>query len=129
MYTAAYIDNPKYFEGPDHQFSTEDSSEYHPSNIKKYPKFKKYMDEWKKISAKRHVEFEKIVSAKSHHELDFSDIGVKKQRKYTSKRKQKNYSSTTNNDITRQLLDLKSLLDQGVISNDEFIKAKKKILN
>ena len=87
------------------------------------------MDEWKKISAKRHVEFEKIVSAKSHHELDFSDIGVKKQRKYTSKRKQKNYSSTTNNDITRQLLDLKSLLDQGVISNDEFIKAKKKILN
>lgn len=130
MYTAAYIDNPKYFGGPDHQFSTEDSSEYHPSNINKYPKFKKYMDEFKKISAKRHVEFEKIVSAKNHHELDFSDIGVKKQKKYTSKRKKKESTISSNDgSITKQLLDLKALLDQGVITKDEFIKAKKKILN
>tara|TARA_B100001093_G_C26785727_1_gene996575 strand:+ start:161 stop:1129 length:969 start_codon:yes stop_codon:yes gene_type:complete len=130
MHTVSYIDNPKYFGGPDHQFSTEESSEYHPSNIKKYPKFQKYMNEFKKISAKRHIEFEKIMKAKNHHELDFSDIGVKKQKKHTNKRKKKKNIVLNNNDnITKQLLELKSLLDQGVISDEEFIKAKKKILN
>ena len=66
----------------------------------------------------------------THHELDFSDIGVKKQKKYTSKRKKKESTVSSNDDsITQQLLDLKALLDQGIITKDEFIKAKKKILN
>ena len=46
LYTVGYYDNPKYFNGPKHKFSTEDTSEYHPSNINKHPKFKKYMDEF-----------------------------------------------------------------------------------
>ena len=122
MYTVAYIDNPLYFNGPQHKFSTEDSSEYHPSNINKHPKFKKYMDEFIKISASRHVEFEKIVSAKTHHRLDFSSIGIDNKKKTKVK-------TLKNNDMIKQLNDLKKLLDEGVITQDEFTKAKKKILN
>ncbi len=40
--------------------------------------------------------------------------------------KVKNYK---NNDIVKQLTDLKKLLENNVITQEEFIKAKKKILN
>ena len=122
LYTVAYFDNPLYFNGPKHKFSTEDTSEYHPSNINKHPKFKKYMDEFIKISAARHMEFEKIVSAKTHHRLDFSSIGIDNKKKTKVK-------TLKNNDMIKQLNDLKKLLDEGVITQDEFTKAKKKILN
>ena len=131
LYTAAYIDNPEYFGGPAHQFSTEQSSEYHPSNIGKYPKFKKYMNEFIKISAKRHIEFEKTVGAKSHHEMDFSSIGLTKSKKNKNrnKKKKESVSSSNSKDIVKQLNDLKKLLDSGVITKEEFEKAKKKVLN
>ena len=122
LYTVAYFDNPLYFNGPKHKFSTEDSSEYHPSNINKHPKFRKYMDNFIKISASRHVEFEKIVSAKTHHKLDFSSIGIDNKNKIKVK-------TLKDNDIIKQLNDLKKLLNEGVITQDEFTKAKKKILN
>tara|TARA_Y100000817_G_scaffold301963_1_gene282423 strand:- start:840 stop:1814 length:975 start_codon:yes stop_codon:yes gene_type:complete len=132
LYTAAYMDNPEYFEGPAHQFATEETSEYHPSNIGKYPKFKKYMEEFVKISAKRHIDFEKDVGAKRHHELDFSSIGLaknKKNRNRNKKEKKSVNSSKSSKDIVQQLNDLKKLLDSGVITKKEFEKAKKKILN
>ena len=122
LYTVAYLDNPLYFNAPKHNFSTEDASEYHPSNINKHPKFRKYMDDFIKISAARHVEFEKIVSAKTHHKLDFSSIGIDNKQKIKVK-------TLKNNDMIKQLNDLKKLLDEGVITQGEFIKAKKKILN
>jgi len=122
LYTVGYYDNPKYFNGPKHKFSTEDTSEYHPSNINKHPKFKKYMDEFIKISAARHMEFEKILSVKTHHWLDFSSIGIDNKKKTKVK-------TLKNNDMIQQLNDLKKLLDEGVITQDEFTKAKKKILN
>ena len=127
LYTVAYIDNPLYFNGPQHKFSTEDSSEYHPSNINNNPKFKKYMDNFIKISAERHVEFEKIVSAEMHHHLDFSEFGITK--KNISKNKIKKKKISKNQDMIKQLNDLKKLFDDGVLTKEEFTKAKKKILN
>ena len=122
LYTVGYYDNPKYFNGPQHKFSTEDTSEYHPSNINKHPKFKKYMDNFIKMSAARHIEFEKIVSAKTHHKLDFSSIGIESKNKTKVK-------TFKNNDMIKQLNDLKKLLDEGIITQGEFTKAKKKLLN
>ena len=122
LYTVAYLDNPLYFDGPQHKFSTEVSSEYHPSNIKNFPKFKKYMDNFIKITAFRHIEFEKIVSAKSHHQLDFSDLSLESQKKNKS-------NSSKNQDMIEQLKDLKSLFNDGILTKEEFSKAKKKLLN
>jgi hypothetical protein len=132
LYTAAYSDNPEYFKGPAHQFATEETSEYHPSNIGKYPKFKKYMDEFIKISAERHIDFEKNVGAKSHHEMDFSSIGLTKNKKNKNRNKKEKKSVNSSNsskDIVKQLKDLKKLLDEGAITNKEFDAAKEKILN
>ena len=122
LYTVGYWDNPKYFNGPESKFFSEDSSEYHPSNIKKYPKFKKYMDNFINISATRHTYFEKAVSAKSYQKLDFTDIGIE----IINIPKAKNLN---NGDFIKQLNDLKKLLDNDVITEEEFTKAKNKILN
>ena len=57
-----------------------------------------------------------------YHRLDFSSIGIDNKKKTKVK-------TLKNNDMIKQLNDLKKLLDEGVITQDEFTKAKKKILN
>ena len=54
-----------------------------------------------------------------------SKIIKKKKEKKQSKKK----STTSSSDITKQLKELKQLLDDGTINQEEFIKAKKKLLN
>jgi|TARA_B110000037_G_scaffold63304_1_gene77422 hypothetical protein len=122
LYTVGHYDNPKFFDGPKYKFSTEDTSEYHPSNIKRYPKFNKYMNNFIKISAKRHVDFENTISAKSSHKLDFIKMGI--EIKNIPKVKK-----LDNDNFIKQVYDLKKLLDDGVITDEEFTKAKKKLLN
>ena len=46
-----------------------------------------------------------------------------------SNKKESNNESASNNEIVNQLKALKKLFDDGVLSKDEFEKAKKKILN
>ena len=58
-------------------------------------------------------------------ELNFYN-GITSQK---SNKKESNNESASNNEIVNQLEALKKLFDDGVISKDEFEKAKKKILN
>ena len=122
LYTIGYYDNPSFFDGPKNKFFTEDSSEYHPSNIKRYPKFNNYMNDFIKISANRHADFENIISAKLSHKLDFINMGIEIEDRSKIK-------TLDNDNFIKQLYDLKKLLDDGVITNKEFTKAKKNILN
>ena len=54
-----------------------------------------------------------------------SEITKKKKEKKQAKKK----TTTSSNDITKKIKELKQLLDDGVINQEEFTKAKKKILN
>ena len=89
-------------------------------NIDKYPKSKKFIDEWTSLSAKRHKEFEIDLKAKEAHKLDLNEVILPE-----------NETSLTDNssDIVKQLKDLKELYDSGALTKEEFEKAKKKILN
>ena len=113
-----YYVNPKLL-GAEGKKIKEESSEFHPNNIDDHPKHKEVMEKWVSISAKRHLEFEKIIKAKSHHLLDLSkyifDDGISE-----------NIGET---DLTDEIIKLKKLLDEGVITQEEFTKAKKKLLN
>ena len=122
LYTVGYYDNPKFFSGPKDKFFTEDTSEYHPSNIKRFPKFNQYMNDYIKISAKRHVDFENTVSAATSHKLDFIKMGI-------DVKHIKNMKPLDNDNFIQQIKDLKRLLDEGSITKEEFTKAKKKLLN
>ena len=111
--------NPEFYNGPKTQFQSEDSSEYHRYNIKKYPKVKKYMDNFVKEATYKHQEFEKLVKTKNSFKLNFDEFNLKN----------KSVIKSNSNNIINQLNALKKLFDDGVITKDEFTAAKKKILN
>ena len=63
-------------------------------------------------------------------ELGFYDGGITETKKIEKKETKKKTTQTDNsNDIVQELKDLKELYESGVLSKEEFEKAKKKLLN
>ena len=67
-----YFIDPKILNAPTNKFLTKESSEYHKDNITNYPEHEKIMQKWISISAERHVNFEKSISALKRHLLGLS---------------------------------------------------------
>jgi len=118
-YQISYITNPKIFNAPKNKFYSEETSEYHKYNIEKFPEHKKIMQKWISISAERHKKFEENTKAKKHHKLDLSNY-------YSKKIKSKDKLS---NESISQIKQLNDLYKAGILTEEEFEKAKKKILN
>lgn len=116
LYTIGYSKNPKFFKGPKIQFFTEDSSEYHPLNLNKYPKHKKYIDEFLSSQSFFHKNLEEKIGMKKKQRLELA--------KYITHKKE----SESNGKLIEQLQKLNDLYKSGILSNEEFKKAKKKIL-
>ena len=106
------------------QFTTEDSSEYHPQNINKFPDKKKFMEKFIKLSAQRHKFFEREIKAKEHHKLDLSEYGIGDLIEET-----KTTISSSGSGLTEELQELYELYKEGVLTKEEFQKAKKKVLS
>ena len=116
--THSYSINPELFGAKKIRFSSEDKSEYHPNNINEFPDAKKFMKSFINNSAIRHIDFETSVRAKKRHKLDLSEYDIKP-KKLTSK-KQLN--------LAQEILKLKKLKDEGILTEEEFKKAKKILL-
>ena len=117
-YVITYSIDPKELGGPNSIKVTEESSEYHRNNIDEYPEHKKTMENFISLAAKRHKAFEKKIKAASHHKLDLA----KYINDYT-------YEKSSEENLTEEIIKLKKLLDEGIITQEEFTKAKKKLLN
>lgn len=117
-YSIGHSINPKFFNGPNVKFFTEDSSEYHPLNISKFAKHKKFMDEFVSNQSLFHKMLEDKIKIKQRQKLDLSKniIGS-------------NTNLSNNNDTIDKLNKLNDLYKSGVLTEEEFKKAKKKILN
>ncbi len=78
------------------------------------------MDKVISLGAKRHKKFELEVRAKERHKLNLdnyiSSLGIEN-------------NFTSNKDILSQINKLNELYNSGVLTKEEFEKAKKKILN
>lgn len=105
-------------------YTSEETSEYHPQNINKFPDKKKFMEEFIKLSAQRHKAFEKAIKAKEKHKLDLSEYGVGEIIEET-----KTTISSTSSGIVKELKGLNDLYKEGVLTKEEFEKAKKKVLS
>ena len=112
-----YMTNPKVYNAPKSKFLSEEKSEYHKFNIEQYPEHEKIMKKWTSIAALRHKEFEKNNKIKSHHELDLKE--------YISLASE----NRNNKNTVNQLKQLNDLFKSGVLTQEEFEKAKAKILN
>ena len=82
------------------------------------------MEEWIKLSAKRHKLFEQGLGAKERHKLDLSAYGVGEIIEET-----KTTNITSGSGISDEIKELKKLHEEGVLTDDEFEKAKKKVLS
>ena len=78
------------------------------------------MSQFIKISAKRHKLFELEVQAKDNHKLDLN--------RYFNSYKDDD-KNKSNDEIISQLKKLNDLYNTGVLTKDEFKKAKGKILD
>ena len=114
-----YIADPKILNSPDNKFIEENMSEYHKYNIDNYPKHKKIMEKWISISAQRHIDFENSIGVLNKHKLSLIKLSP------STKTISKNFS----NDIVNQIKKLNELYKAGVITINEFEKAKKKLLD
>ena len=121
-YQVQHFINPKFLDAPKNKFYTEESSEYHKYNIEQFPDHKKIMQKWLTISAERHKIFEQNIMAKDRHKLDLSNY-------YSGKIKSKDNKSKLSSEVITQIEQLNDLYKAGVLTKEEFTKAKKKILN
>ena len=118
-YAISYQIDPEILNGPKNKFITEDSSEYHRNNIENYPEHKKIMKKWISISAKRHRDFENSINALDRHKLKLDDLIIT----------EVNTDLNNSDDISGQIQKLFDLYKSGILSKEEFEKAKKKLLN
>jgi hypothetical protein len=119
-YTLTYVADPKILNAPANKFITEESSEYHRNNIENYPEHKKIMKKWISVSAQRHMEFEESIRALKRHRLNLNDLLPKKI---------VDENNNQSNKMADQLQKLNDLYKSGILTKEEFEKAKKKILN
>jgi len=121
-YIIRYFAHPKMFNSPKLNHLTEDSSEFHKGNIARYPEHKIAMDKWISFSAKRHRYIEKLLKAKEHHLLNLD--------KYILNNDIEDVKNEDDiNNMLENLKKLNELYKSGAITEEEFKKAKDKILN
>ena len=118
-YAVTYLVDPKILNAPDNNFITEESSEYHKHNIDNYPEHKKIMQKWISTSARRHIEFENSIKALKRHRLNLNDLSPK----------DINTDNDQSNGVVEQIQKLNDLFKSGILTKEEFDKAKKKLLN
>ena len=111
-----YSINPEFFGAPKTINGDENGSEYHRNNIDKFLLKKEFMNNWLTKQASFHRYFEKNLKAKKHHLLDLD--------KFITFKKPED-----NNFLIEQLKSLNNLYKSGVLTKDDFEKAKQKILN
>ena len=96
------------------KYFTEEGSEYHKKNINKYPEHKKFIENYLKEAAQRHVIYENAIKLKRSQRMDLSSLLTKEEK--------------VGNNITKKLSDLFKLYEQGILTDVEYAKAKKRIL-
>ena len=121
-YVIRYFAHPKIFNSPKLNHFTEDSSEFHKANIARYPEHKITMDKWISFSAKRHRHIEKSLKAKNHHLLNLDKYILNNDIEDVKNEDDKN-------NMIESLEKLNELYKSGAITEEEFKKAKDKILN
>ena len=117
-YEVRHFIHPKLLNAPKSNFFTEETSEYHKSNISQFPDHKKIMEKWVSISSRFHKNFENMAKAKSHHKLSLDKYFIEIE-----------LESKSNDPVVDQLKQLNELYKSGALTKEEFTKAKNKLLN
>lgn len=127
-YVIGHSINPKFFNGPKNKFKTEDTSEYHRRNIEKHLSHKKFMENFIQEKTLIHLEMEKRLKLKQYQKLDLAKYSPENKILNNQIKSNKNENKLSYDDI-KKLKDLKKLLDDGILTQEEFNIQKKRLLN
>ena len=129
VWGSAYFYNPELDGVPKPKSLEWDTNEFHKQRVMNYPKHEKFLKKYISVSAKFVDEFNKTLKIRGNLRLNpqenFSGAIIN-----TEKKDNKNVTkSSDQNNVVDILKDLKDLLDSGAITQEEFEKTKKKLLN
>ena len=129
VWGSIYFYNPELDGVPKPKSLEWNTNEFHKQRVMDYPKHEEFLKKYISVSAEFVDEFNKTHKIKGQLSLNpkenFSEVSIN-----TEKTDNKSVSkSADKKNIVEELKGLKDLLDAGAITQDEFEKAKKKILN
>ena len=121
IYIVYRMINPEVNGAPTTKYKTETLSEYFVNNLNKYPKHKKFLENWSKLQSIRHNEFVKKLKVKKSNKLDLDkyigDGNVKKM-------ENKNLNVKKKKEKNQEIIELEQLYEEGIITKEELEKAK-----
>ncbi len=131
LYGVSYYYNPELDGVPKPKSLEWDTNEFHVQKVRKNPIHEDFLKKYISISANLVDRFNQLNEVKGSLTLNpkenFTQVSINVEKKETNRVKKSN--DIDKDDIVSQIKSLKDLLDVGAITQDEFDKAKKKILN
>ena len=114
----SYFESPKNFDNYIPIFSSEAQSEFHPQNINQYKEAKNVMNKWIEYVANYHDLVENGLKIKGKYKIKFDQQASNKIKKRIN-----------NSELVELLEKLDELYKSNVLTKDEFMKAKEKLIN
>tara|TARA_B100000965_G_scaffold384370_1_gene384525 strand:- start:668 stop:1561 length:894 start_codon:yes stop_codon:yes gene_type:complete len=123
----SYYYNPEVDGLPPPKNNTWDTSEFHSSKIHMFPEHEAFLKKFKSVSASLVKRFNELNNIKESISLNPSKYIVGAS--INTETQENKTTNDSSEDLVSKLKTLKELLDAGVITEEEFEKAKKKLLN
>jgi len=131
LYGVSYYYNPELDGVPKPKNLEWATNEFHMQRVMQYPKHEEFLKKYISVSANLVDRFNQLNKVKGaltlNPEENFTQASINVEKAKTKKVKKS--TDTDKGDIVSQIKGLKELLDAGAITQEEFDKAKKKILN
>ena len=115
MTNIAHYVNPEFYNAGKTISGNESTTEYNKVNLDKYPKKKEFVNKFIKQAEQEHIKFEDFMRARKNHRLELQREEIKQ--------------TNVDKDVLKKLKDLNELYKSGVLTKEEFEKAKAKVLN
>ena len=113
-----YFESPKNFDNYVPIFSSEVQSEFHPQNINNHKQAKRVMNKWIEYIVNYHDKVENGLKIKGKYKVKFDEEVSNKTKK-----------GENNSELVEMLEKLNELYKLNVLTKEEFIKAKEKLIN
>ena len=131
LYGMSYYYNPELDGVPKPKNLEWATNEFHMQRVYKYPKHEEFLKKYISISANLVDRFNQLNKVRGgltlNPEENFTQASINVEKAGTKKVKKS--TDANKGDVVSQIKGLKELLDAGAITQDEFDKAKKKLLN
>ena len=128
LYDMGYFYNPELDGVPKPESLEWDTNEFHMQRVMNYPKHEEFLKKFISVSASFIDRFNKLNKVTGSLTLDASSF-ITEASINTAEEKVSDNKQNVDKEIIKEIKTLKKLLDEGVITQEEFTKAKKKLLN